>query len=280
MEKKVSNKVSSKAVFLAGIIKENPVFVALLGCCPTLATTKSVEAAFGMGLLVILVLIGSNVLISLLRKVIPAEVKIPCYIVIIATFVTIIKMLTQAFIPALYDSLGVFISLIVVNCIILGRAESFASKNGPKASFFDALGTGIGFTMALCIIAFIREFIGTGALTFGYYFPLPTPLKWQILPESIAISLFVQSAGGFLVLGCVLAFIAWRSNVKADKKAAAEKARIEELKAKKAAEVAAKKAAEEAAAKQGSEAKELEESPKEEKKDNSEKPLEPTKEVA
>ena len=279
MEKKISNK----AVFLAGIIKENPVFVALLGCCPTLATTKSVEAAFGMGLLVILVLIGSNVLISLLRKVIPAEVKIPCYIVIIATFVTIIKMLTQAFIPALYDSLGVFISLIVVNCIILGRAESFASKNGPKASFFDALGTGIGFTMALCIIAFIRELIGTGALTFGYYFPLPTPLKWQIFPESIAISLFVQSAGGFLVLGCVLAFIAWRGNVKADKKAAAEKARIEELKAKKAAEVAAKKKAEE-------EAKALENQPKQENKESEaneekkeetpQKPLEPAKEVA
>ena len=292
MEKKSSNK----AVFLAGIIKENPVFVALLGCCPTLATTKSVEAALGMGLLVILVLIGSNVLISLLRKVIPAEVKIPCYIVIIATFVTIIKLLTQAFIPALYDSLGVFISLIVVNCIILGRAEAFASKNGPKASFFDAVGTGIGFTMALCIIAFIRELIGTGALTFGYYFPLPTPLKWQIFPESMAISLFVQSAGGFLVLGCVLAFIAWRANVKADKKAALEKARIEELKAKKAAEVAAKKAEAEKAQKAAEEVKEepkvaeakpveakpeekKEEAPVEEKK-SEEKPLEASKEVA
>ena len=282
MEKKISNK----AVFLAGIIKENPVFVALLGCCPTLATTKSVEAAFGMGLLVILVLIGSNVLISLLRKVIPAEVKIPCYIVIIATFVTIIKMLTQAFIPALYDSLGVFISLIVVNCIILGRAESFASKNGPKASFFDAVGTGIGFTMALCIIAFIRELIGTGALTFGYYFPLPTPLKWQILPESIAISLFVQSAGGFLVLGCVLAFIAWRSNVKANKKAEAEKARIEELKAKKAAEVAARKKAEEEAKKaqeatsDNKEEKEVEVKEEPKKEETPQKPLEPAKEVA
>ena len=287
MEKKISNK----AAFLAGIIKENPVFVALLGCCPTLATTKSVEAALGMGLLVILVLIGSNVLISLLRNIIPQEVKIPCYIVIIATFVTIIKMLTQAFIPALYDSLGVFISLIVVNCIILGRAEAFASKNGPKASFFDAVGTGIGFTMALCIIAFIREFIGTGALTFGYYFPLPTPLKWQIFPDSLAISLFVQSAGGFLVLGCVLAFIAWRHNVGEDKKLAAEKARIEELKAKKAAEVAAKKAAEEEAKKQEeAKAQAQAEAPKEEAKVETpevkepevkeEKPLEPAKEVA
>ena len=126
----VKKKVSAKAIFLAGLITENPVFVSLLGMCPTLATTKSVESALGMGILVILTLIGSNILISLLRKLIPAEVKIPCYIVIIATFVTIIKMLCQAFVPDLYSSLGVFISLIVVNCIILGRAEAFASKIG------------------------------------------------------------------------------------------------------------------------------------------------------
>ena len=161
----------------------------------------------------------------------------------------------------------------------MGRAESFASKNGPKASFFDAVGTGIGFTMALCIIAFIREFIGTGALTFGYYFPLPTPLKWQILPPSMAISLFVQSAGGFLVLGCVLAFIAWRTNVNADKKAEAEKARIEELKAKKAAELAAKKAAEEEA-KKAEEAKTVESKEEPKAEEAPQKPLEPAKEVA
>lgn len=237
-------KVSLKKTFLAGIITENPVFVSLLGMCPTLATTKSIEAALGMGLLVILTLMGSNVLISLLRKVIPGEVKIPCYIVIIATFVTIIKMLCQALVPALYDSLGVFISLIVVNCIILGRAESFASKNGPGASFIDACGQGLGFTMAICIIAAIREILGTGAITIGEYFPIGTKIVFQIVPSQFAISLFVQSAGGFLTLGAVLAFMAWRKNVKEDKAAIEQKKRIEELKAKKAAELAAKKAEE------------------------------------
>ncbi len=237
-------KVSYKKTFLAGLITENPVFVSLLGMCPTLATTKSIEAALGMGLLVILTLMGSNVLISLLRKVIPSEVKIPCYIVIIATFVTIIKMLCQAFIPALYDSLGVFISLIVVNCIILGRAEAFASKHGAGASFIDALGTGLGFTMAICIIAFFREIIGTGAVTIGEYFPIGTKIVLQMIPQKYAISLFVQSAGGFLTLGCVLAFMAWRKNIKEDKKALEQKKKIEELKAKKAAELAAKKAQE------------------------------------
>ena len=234
-------KVSYKKTFLAGIITENPVFVSLLGMCPTLATTKSVEAAFGMGLLVILTLLGSNLLISLLRKIIPSEVKIPCYIIIIATFVTIIKMLTQAFIPALYDSLGVFISLIVVNCIILGRAEAFASKNGPVASIVDALGSGIGFTMAICIIAFFRELIGTGALSIGVYFPLDKAYFLHIFPEKYAISLFVQSAGGFLTLGLVLASMAWFKNRKEAKKALEEKARIEKLKAQKALELAEKK---------------------------------------
>ncbi len=234
------NKVSYKKTFLAGIITENPVFVSLLGMCPTLATTKSIEAALGMGFLVILTLIGSNVLISLLRKVIPQEVKIPCYIIIIATFVTIVKMLCQAYVPALYDSLGVFISLIVVNCIILGRAESFASKNGPLASLMDAIGSGIGFTMAICIIAFFREIIGTGAITIGQYFPLGVKIVLQMIPSSYAISLFVQSAGGFLTLGLVLAFMAWRKNKKEDKKALEQKKKIAELKAQKEAMLKAK----------------------------------------
>ena len=243
------NKVSYKKTILAGIISENPVFVSLLGMCSTLATTKSLEAALGMGILVLLTLIGSNVLISLLRNIIPSEAKIPCYIVIIATFVTIIKMLCQAFVPALYSGLGVFISLIVVNCIILGRAEAFASKNGPLASFMDAIGTGIGFTMALCIIAIIREILGTGAITIGEYFPLPNKIIIHIFPESIAISLFTLPAGGFLTLGCVLAFIAWRKNKKDEKQKALEKARIEELKAKKALELQKKKELEEKQAK-------------------------------
>lgn len=243
-EKPVKEKSLRLKAFLAGIIKENPVLVGLLGMCPTLATTKSLESAFGMGLLVILTLIGSNVLISLLRKIIPAEVKIPCYIVIIATFVTIIKMFAEAFLPELYESLGVFISLIVVNCIILGRAEAFASKNGPLMSLLDALGMGIGFTMALCIMGIIREILGTGGLTFGVYFTfIPytsiTPLS------AYAIKLFVLPAGGFLTLGCILAVMAFYKNHKEEKKILAEKKRIEELKAKKAAELAAKQTSQE-----------------------------------
>ena len=264
MEKEIKQS-ESKKIFLAGLITENPTFVSLLGMCPTLATTKSVEAALGMGILVILVLIGSNILISLLRKLIPAEVKIPCYIVIIASLVTIIKMLTEAFVPALYSSLGVFISLIVVNCIILGRAEAFASKNGVKASFFDALGSGVGFTVALCVVAFIREFLGTGALSFGVYFPIGTELHWQIYPSQFALSIFVQSAGGFLALAMVLAFLAWRKNRAEAKKVALEKARIEELKKKKAEELAKKKELEAQAAANKVETPKQEEKPVEAK---------------
>lgn len=249
---KTKSVSKNKAVLLAGIITENPTFVSLLGMCPTLATTKSVEAAIGMGILVILTLIGSNTIISLLRNIIPSQVKIPCYILIIATFVTILKMLCEAFIPELYSSLGVFISLIVVNCIILGRAEAFASKNGPVASFFDGLGAGIGFTLAICVIALIREVVGTGALSFGVYFPIGAQYIFHIIPEAYAIPIFVQSAGGFLTLAFVLAFLAWRKNRKEAQKLAAERARIEELKAKKAKELAEKKALE---AKQAEEAK-------------------------
>ncbi len=253
-------KPSNLKVFLSGIIAENPVFVSLLGMCPTLATTKSLESALGMGILVILVLLGSNLLISLLRNIIPSQVKIPCYIVIIATFVTIIKMLCQAYVPDLYQSLGVFISLIVVNCIILGRAEAFASKNGPVASIFDALGQGLGFTMAICIMGFIRELIGTGSISFGVYFPIGTQYLVQIFPQKFAVNLFIQSTGGFLTLASILAFMAWRKNSKEEKLALIEKKRIEELKAKKAAELAEKKRLEaETKAKAEAEAKTLEE---------------------
>jgi electron transport complex protein RnfE len=262
---KTKSVSKNKAALLAGIITENPTFVSLLGMCPTLATTKSVEAAIGMGLLVILTLIGSNTIISLLRNIIPSQVKIPCYILIIATFVTILKMLTEAFIPDLYSSLGVFISLIVVNCIILGRAEAYASKNGPVASFFDGLGSGIGFTMAICIVALIREVVGTGALSFGVYFPIGAQYIFHIIPEAYAIPIFVQSAGGFLTLAFVLAFLAWRKNRKEAQKLALERARIEELKAKKAKELAEKKAAE---------AKALEEAKKAETAKEEVKPVE------
>ena len=252
----MKDSLSRKKAFLAGIIAENPVFVSLLGMCPTLATTKSVEGALGMGILVILVLIGSNVLISLLRKIIPSEVKIPCYIVVIATFVTIVKMATEAFVPELYSSLGVFISLIVVNCIILGRAEAFASKHGPLLSLLDAIGTGIGYTMALLIIAFFRELLGTGSLSFGVYFPIGKAYHLHLIPQEYALSIFVQSAGGFLTLGLVLACMAFFKNRKEAKKQALEKARIEELKKKKAEELAKKKELEAQALKENEEKKE------------------------
>ena len=229
----MEEKQSVKQNFLKGIIAENPIFVSLLGMCPTLATTKSVEAAIGMGILVTLVLMGSNVVISLLRKIIPGEVKIPAYIIIIATFVTIIRMLCQAFLPELYTTLGVFISLIVVNCIILGRAESYASKNGPFDSFIDALGMGVGFTMALVIIAFFREVIGTGGIQFGVYFSFLPLVTFRPL-EDFAIPMFVQSPGGFLVLGIVLAFLAWRKN---RKEAIAKQKAVEAKKAQLAAKV-------------------------------------------
>lgn len=235
----MNKKSGASKAFINGLIKENPVFVSLLGMCPTLATTKSLEAALGMSILVILVLMGSNVIISLLRKVIPAEVKIPSYIVIIAAFVTIIKLLTQAFIPALYDSLGVFISLIVVNCIILGRAESFASKNGVGASFMDALGSGIGFTFALCLMGLIREIIGTGGLSMGAYFTFLADAEGNVRSftplADYALSLFTSAPGGFITLGFILAFIAWRKNVKEEKIEDAKKAQIEALKAEKLA---------------------------------------------
>ena len=221
----MAEKQSVKKNFLKGIIAENPIFVSFLGMCPTLATTKSVEAAIGMGLLVTLVLIGSNIVISLLRKIIPAEVKIPAYIIIIATFVTIVRMLSQAFLAELYATLGVFISLIVVNCIILGRAESYASKNGVFDSLIDALGMGVGFTFAFVVIAFFREVIGTGGIAIGEYFPFLPKVAFRPLSK-FAISLFVDSAGGFLVLGMVLAFLAWRKN----KKEAIEKKKAIEAK--------------------------------------------------
>ena len=155
-----------------GIIKENPALILMLGMCPTLAVTTSASNGFGMGVSTMAVLVFANLLISLLRKIIPDAVRLPAFIVVVASLVTVVEMVTQAYIPALYESLGLYIPLIVVNCIILGRAEAFASKNGPVASIFDGIGMGLGFTMALVIIGFLREFIG-GGTAFGI----------QILPE-------------------------------------------------------------------------------------------------
>ena len=177
-----------------GIIDRNPTLVQVLGMCPTLATTTSVVNALGMGLATTAVLACSNLFISLLRKFIPKQVRIAAYIVIISGFVTAVEMLMKAFLPELNEALGVFIALIVVNCIILARAEAFASKNKPLPSFIDGIGMGLGFTMALSILAFVRELIGAGSV-FGFKF-IPQPAQ-----------LFIMPAGAFITLGCLIALV-------------------------------------------------------------------------
>ena len=186
--------------FWYGIFKNNPTFRLVLGLCPTLAVTTSLENAIGMGLAATFVLVCSNGLVSALRKVIPSAVHIPCYIVIIATFVTATDLLMQAFLPALSASLGIFIPLIVVNCIILGRAEAFACRNGVVDSLADGLGSGLGFTLALSLVASVREIVGAGTLTvwgdLAFKNLNPGPVTLAILP-----------AGGFIALGLLLALI-------------------------------------------------------------------------
>ena len=181
-------------VFLNGLIKENPTFVLLLGMCPTLGTTSSALNGMSMGLATTFVLVCSNIVISLLRNLIPDKVHIPAYIVVIASFVTALQMLMQAYLPELYATLGLFIPLIVVNCIILGRAEAFAAKNGPIPSFFDGLGMGLGFTLALTILGALRELLGTGSV-FGF----------TLLPASTNMLVFVLAPGAFLTLGFLIA---------------------------------------------------------------------------
>ena len=182
-----------------GIIRENPTFRLVLGMCPTLATTTTLENGLGMGLATTFVLCGSNIAISAVRRIIPAAARIPCYVVIIASFVTTVEMLIQAY-TTLADKLGIFIPLIVVNCIILGRAEAFANKNNVVASAADGLGMGIGFTLALALIASIRELLGTGALTVWGACKVVLPLQANML-------LFILPAGGFITLGCLLGLI-------------------------------------------------------------------------
>lgn len=239
----------TKKNFLKGTINENPLLVSILGTCPALATTKTVEAALGMGILFTIVLICSSVLVSLLRKVISEEIRTPAYIVIIATFVTIVKMMTNAFLPELYSTLGVFISLIVVNCIVLGRAEANASKNTVFDSLIDALGMGIGYTLALLLMAFFREILGTGAFSFGAIFSFIPYFKLQIIPKDYVISVFQNPAGAFIVFALILAVKAFVKNRKEEYKAYLAK----QEKLRKAEE--AKKAAAALAAKQGGENK-------------------------
>lgn len=179
-----------------GLVKENPTFVLMLGMCPTLAVTTSAMNGLGMGLATTAVLMLSNLMISLLRKVIPSRVRIPAFIVIIASFVTMVQLLLEAYLPALNDALGMYISLIVVNCIILGRAESYAYSNPPIPAFFDGLGMGLGFSFALTCIGAVREILGTGSV-----------FNYSILPASYTpINIFILAPGAFFVLAALTAF--------------------------------------------------------------------------
>lgn len=193
----MEKKTSKLSILTKGIIKENPNLVLLLGTCPTLATTSSALNGAGMGVSAMAVLICSNIVISLLAKIIPDKVRIPCYIVVIAGFVTVVQFVLQAFVPSLYDSLGLFIPLIVVNCIILGRAEMFASKNNVIDSALDGIGMGIGFTLSLTVIGAVRELIGAGTI-FGFAIP------WLSAHPMMIIAL---APGGFFVYALAIAAI-------------------------------------------------------------------------
>lgn len=196
------------SLLLNGLLKENPVLVLVLGTCPTLAISTQASNAIGMGLAATAVLIGSNVAIAALRKVIPDKVRIPCYIVLIAGFVTIVQMLVQAFAPALNESLGIYLPLIVVNCIILGRAEMFANKNTVIDSALDGIGMGLGFTLTLFVMASIREILGSGTW-FGMEIPI-------LIDNNISI--MTLAPGGFFVFGCMIALVNKITKGKAIKK--------------------------------------------------------------
>lgn len=179
-----------------GILKENPIFVLLLGMCPTLGTTSSAINGLGMGLATTFVLICTNTVISALKSLIPDQVRIPAYIVVIATFVTVLQMCMEAYVPALYASLGIFIPLIVVNCVILGRAEAFAAKNTPFSSVLDGIGMGLGFTLALTLLGGVRELLGTGKL-----------FNFTLMPEEYGALIFVLAPGAFIALGYLIAIV-------------------------------------------------------------------------
>lgn len=196
-----------KKQFMEGLLTQNPVLVQVLGMCSTMAITTSFFNGLGMGVAVTIILTLSNVIISAIRKIVPDKIRIAMFIVVIAGFVTCVDLLIQAFVPALSSSLGVFIPLIVVNCIILGRAESFSYKNGVAASFFDGIFQGIGYTLVLLVMCIIREFLGAG--TFGGGLLGIDGKGIQILPSQFPIGVLTLPVGGFLVLGCLIAAMQW-----------------------------------------------------------------------
>ncbi|MBQ6047256.1 MAG: electron transport complex subunit E [Bacteroidales bacterium] len=198
--------MKAKDIIKNGLIKENPTWVLVLGMCPTLATTTSAVNGMSMGLATTFVLLMSNIVISLLKSVIPDKVRIPAFIVVIATFVTIVQLVMQGFLPALYETLGLFIPLIVVNCIVLGRAEAFASKNNIWHSALDGLFMGLGFTWALTLVGMVREILGTGSV-FG----------WKFIGEADGMLLFILPPGGFICLGLLMALVRYIQNKKTSK---------------------------------------------------------------
>ena len=194
--------MNAKKILLNGILHENPTFRLVLGMCPTLAITYQATNGIAMGLATTFVLVFSNLVISLLRRMIPEQIRIPAFVIVIATFVTVVEMVMHAFFPDLYDTLGVFISLIVVNCIIFARAESFAFKNPPLASMLDGLGMGLGFTLAITLLSCVRELLGAGTI-FGV----------AMLPETFQpMTIAVQPSGGFILLGLLLAAVTALTN--------------------------------------------------------------------
>lgn len=216
-----------KKQFKEGLLTQNPVLVQLLGMCSTMAITTTLFNGLGMGISVLVILTCANIFIALLRSIIPNKIRIACYIVVIATFVTMVDLLLQAFVPALADSLGVFIPLIVVNCIILGRAEAFASKNTVAASTMDGIAQGVGYTVVLIIMCVVRELLGAGTVMGGLLeigkdgniaFGLGTAAGIRVIPEGIPALGLILPVGGFLVLGCLIALMQWALNRSAQKK--------------------------------------------------------------
>lgn len=199
-------------IFKEGLFSNNPVLIQMVGLCSVLAISSSVLNSLGMGLSVTFVLVCSNIVISLLRNFIPNEIRIPAFIVVIASFVTIVQMVLEAFVPALYDSLGIFIPLIVVNCIILARAEAFSSKNKVIPSIIDALGNGLGYTLAITLLGVVRELLGNGTI-----------LDQRIISEDYVIGFMQQPASSFILLGVMMAVVAYSQNKKSQKAIASEK---------------------------------------------------------
>lgn len=202
----MSNQNSKLKILTNGLLAENPVLRLVLGTCPTLAVTSMASNGIGMGLAATFVLVCSNIVISALRKIIPDQVRIPCYITVIAGFVSVVQMLVKAYVQSLDSALGVYLPLIVVNCIILGRAESFSYKNGVAASFWDGIFQGFGYTVVLMVMCIIREFLGAGTFGGGI---LNGGDGIQILPEQFPIGMLTLPVGGFLVLGCLIALMQW-----------------------------------------------------------------------